>query len=187
MISIGQTTGSRFYCNTEQATYLATAKHVLFDKGIELISQEALLTSLASDLVTRIVLKADCKVLLASGDLKKHDKADVAVMKIGTKQEKAVKLVAGITRQNQVPQGVGIMGLSHADFRNFDQVEVSNETIMFGYPASLGREAQIDRSRPLLRRGMVAGKTEDRRIVVDCPVYFLETAEGSSLRLTKTN
>jgi hypothetical protein len=67
---------------------------------------------------------------------------------------------------------VGILGLAQDNMRLIADVGISNEVIMFGYPGSLGRDAQIDRSRPLLRRGMVAGKTEDARIVIDCPVYF---------------
>jgi hypothetical protein len=44
-------------------------------------------------------------------------------------------------------------------------VEVSRQIILLGYPISLGTTGQLDVSRPLLRQGMVAGKTEDRRRV----------------------
>jgi hypothetical protein len=54
----------------------------------------------------------------------------------------------------------------------FHDVTVSNDLFLFGYPTSLASNAQLDRSTPLLRRGIVAGKTEDQRLVIDCPVYF---------------
>jgi hypothetical protein len=54
----------------------------------------------------------------------------------------------------------------------FENVGISNTVYLFGYPSSLGMQAQLDKSRPLLRHGIVAGKTENGRIVIDCPVYF---------------
>lgn len=65
-----------------------------------------------------------------------------------------------------------LVGLTQENTTSFDKVGISNDVILFGYPTSLGNKLQLDPALPLLRRGMVAGKTEDRRIVIDCPVYF---------------
>jgi hypothetical protein len=47
-----------------------------------------------------------------------------------------------------------------------------NRAVLFAYRGvSLGKNHQIDHNRPLLRQGMIAGKTEDERIVLDCPAY----------------
>jgi hypothetical protein len=58
--------------------------------------------------------------------------------------------------------------------KEFKDVLVGNETILFGYPNSLGltNQPQIDYLRPLLRRGMVAGlNSRKKSIILDCPVY----------------
>jgi hypothetical protein len=46
--------------------------------------------------------------------------------------------------------------------------------ILFGYPTSLGfpQKPQFDSHRPLLRKGIVAGKNlQTRSIILDCPAY----------------
>jgi hypothetical protein len=68
----------------------------------------------------------------------------------------------------------GIVGVSPDTIKQFDQILVGNNVIVFGYPTSLELKelAQLDPLRPLLRRGLVAGQNLDRRsIVLDCPVY----------------
>jgi hypothetical protein len=176
-IAAGQSVGSGFYLNMPNATYIVTAKHVLFKDGLELYD-EAILTSVGTDLTTKMVVRLNCQMLFASGLLKKHDTADVAVAKIATRgtgdQSLTVSFTQGVTaRHNPVSDDVAmVVGMPSEMLRRFDQVEVSNRVLMLGYPASLGLEAQIDRTRPLLRSGIVAGKTEDGRIIIDCPVYF---------------
>lgn len=63
-------------------------------------------------------------------------------------------------------------GVELEEAAKFENTEVSHNVFVLSYPTSLGKEAQIDRTRPLVRQGIVAGTTEDRRIVIDCPVYF---------------
>jgi hypothetical protein len=81
-ISIGSSTGSGFYYTTEAASYLVTAKHVLFERGLELYHSTATLSSIDLKLIP-LEMVVDCAALQNSDDLKKHQKADVAVMKIG--------------------------------------------------------------------------------------------------------
>jgi hypothetical protein len=64
------------------------------------------------------------------------------------------------------------MGLAPEAVRKSEDVTLSNDVFLFGYPTSLGRSDQLDKSTPLLRTGIVAGKTKDGRFVIDCPVYF---------------
>src|SRR5690554_3439009 len=82
-VSIQGSSGSGFYYNMDNATYLVTATHVLFRKGLDLYGKEATLTSLASDLKTKVEFCLHCDVLQANGDLKKHPKCDVAVARMG--------------------------------------------------------------------------------------------------------
>ena len=150
-----------------------TATHVLFRRGLELYDRIATLTSFA-DNSSPVTIDADCAVLRDSDDLKKHDRADVAVLKIAhMREQNRLALLTGVTMETSPTPGGRILGLPIAAFRRFDNVNISNRAILFSYPGtSLGRNNQIDHRRPLLRQGMIAGKTEDGRIVLDCPSYF---------------
>lgn len=175
LIAIGKTTGSGFYFNTKEATYLVTAKHVLFDKGIELIGSKAELTSLDKDLKGTIVINIDCEKLFDAGALKKHARRDVAVCKLGNAEEikgvgSVMNMLDGVHHETQ--GRANLLGLAEKNVTLFADAGVSNEVFLFSYPTSLGREAQLDRKQPLLRRGIIAGKSTDRHIVLDCPVYF---------------
>ena len=58
--------------------------------------------------------------------------------------------------------------------KKFNQVLVGNDVLLFGYPVSLAleRNPKIDFSRPLLRRGIVAGEdVPANSIILDCPSY----------------
>jgi hypothetical protein len=175
-ISIGGSVGSGFYYNTETSIFLVTAKHVLFKNGLELYSSKATLNSRDAK-SNPIELVVDCEALQSSGDLKKHDTADVTVIKIGSFVDQAQDGPRSISfgPDVEVSKGRGgvILGLPADATHKFDQVGISNRTILTAFPGkSLGTTGQIDHSHPLLRQGIVAGKTDDRRIVLDCPSYF---------------
>jgi hypothetical protein len=191
LISFGKSGGgSGFYLHTEQAVYLVTACHVLFKDGLDLFPGIATLASLASDFVSKVVLELDCAKLQADGALRKHATADVAVCKLGTFSsavKAGVNMFPGVTGKALPPAGALVSGLSTDDTSKLQDVTVSNDLFLFGYPTSLAKTAQIDRASPLLRKGIVAGKTEDRRLVIDCPVYFgnsgglvMEVSDGPS-------
>lgn len=175
LVSVGTASkGSGFFLNCEKAMYLVTACHVLFKNGLEPYPGMIELTSLASDFVTRTHFELNGGVLLASGALKKHPYGDVAVCKIcnvASATDRKIEPLDGVDMK-PFPADALIMGLSVAATRKLQDVTVSSDVFMFSYPISLGREAQIDRSKPLLRKGIVAGTTDDGRLVIDCPVYF---------------
>lgn len=57
----------------------------------------------------------------------------------------------------------------------FTDVLVGNDVYVYGYPTSIGikENKQFDIMKPLLRRGIVAGKNKDNKtIILDCPVYY---------------
>jgi hypothetical protein len=61
-----------------------------------------------------------------------------------------------------------------SDKRKFDDVIISNEIFILGYPVSLGTTEikQINYDLPLVRKGIVAGKNyENKTLILDCPVY----------------
>ena len=169
--------GSGFYLNTENGTYLVTACHVLFRRRLELFQGLTTLTSLASDFSSKVVFELDCAKLLADGSLRKHDRADVAVCKLGTVADagggkRTMTAHSSVKVKVAPPAGAEILGLPVSITRNFDDATISNDVYLFGYPTSLGHNAQLDKAMPLLRKGIIAGKTDDSRLIVDCPVYF---------------
>lgn len=85
LVITGNTTGSGFYLNTEKATFLVTAKHVLFDPVTkQLNAPRATLISYSKDLAdtTKNIINLDLTVLQADKDLISHPSVDVVVVKV---------------------------------------------------------------------------------------------------------
>jgi hypothetical protein len=71
---------------------------------------------------------------------------------------------------------MGTVSVSKTSCLRYDQVLIGNEVFVLGYPAALGirqEPKQFDLERPLLRKGIVAGKFDSlRTIILDCPAYY---------------
>lgn len=179
---IGSNLGSGFFLNTANATYLVTAKHVLFDpKTGELRAGTANLLSYPRNISGsgRNLLSVNLKALLKTGEIRSHTKEDVSVIRLGIDKEKnsedkgqELLLFNEITPIESTESGIVGVGLENV--KKFDQVLIANSVIVFGYPTSLGLEKvpQLDPVRPLLRKGIVAGVDPNRKsLVIDCSVY----------------
>jgi hypothetical protein len=180
-------TGSGFYINNGKATYLVTAKHVLFDSSGKLLDVALELLSYSKDPLdpTRNLAALDLSVLQSNGNIKPHPSEDVAVIKISTiigdvtrgaggTEAFSSMPVPGVTVKEQAKVG-GILSVHLDIVKPFEEVLTGNEVIVFGYPTSIGLQQlpQIDIHRPLLRKGIVAGTNPEKRsIILDCPVYF---------------
>jgi hypothetical protein len=192
-LGAGKSSGSGFYLNSKSAAYLVSATHVFYRNGLQLYDEGAKLTSLAEDMKAKVIIELDCRKLEDAGVLRRHPTADVLVCKLGQiaieDEKRVLKFEDGVINPELSagnPTGE-IVGLSIKNVTKFEDVGISNASFLFGYPSSLGLQAQLDRSTPLLRHGIVAGKTENGRIVIDCPVYFgtsgglvIETVEKSA-------
>jgi V8-like Glu-specific endopeptidase len=176
--------GSGFYLNAEDDLFLITARHVLFDpKTNKLLSEKLNIISYPKDLSDpgRIEWILDLGSLEANGKIKAHPDNDVAVVHIATKSDKDSEIegVEGIT----IGQGITINSSTEAPLvhvrmaestKSFDKVLIANEVLIFGFPTSIGLPnlPQFNRLRPLLRKGIVAGKNDDlKTIILDCPSY----------------
>ncbi len=178
LISGPNFTGSGFYLNTADATFLVTAKHVLFDPASgNLRASNIEVRSYSrdpSDLSPNIF-----ELNLSTLGVKGHPTQDVAVVKVATITGKviagaagSVTFLPGVLIKAVSPNGIVSVNLDVV--KKFDQILVGNNVIVFGYPTSLELKelAQLDPMRPLLRRGLVAGQNVNRHsIVLDCPVY----------------
>lgn len=179
-VTIGQSTGSGFYLMTEMGASLVTAKHVLFDEKNNLKGDQ---TQLLSYSIARnsagTLMTLDLKVLRESKRLRTHATEDVVVVDVATTEKplsgteaRDLRPVAGVTLNRVAPEG--IWGPIITDARKFDDVIVGNDVLLAGFPTSIGllNMPQVDRLRPLLRRGIVAGRNDAKKtIIVDCPVF----------------
>lgn len=167
--------GSGFFLNTPHSVFFVTAKHVLFDPNSgSLAGSTCSLLSYAHDPkeTAKNELHLDLQQLSAGGHLLSHSAADVAVVKIGTVTDGKVTTLVGVKVIATAP--LGIIGVASESVKSFADVLVANEVFIFGYPTSLGLKniPQIDYTKPLLRKGIIAGKNEALgTLILDCPVY----------------
>lgn len=176
------TTGSGFFLNTKNSTFLITASHVLFDKESgNLKAESAKLLSYPKDLKEneRNIFVLDLTVLNNSKNIHKHLSEDVTAIQISVNEdkedpdEKYLKLVTGVVAVEKAT--FGILGVGFDNIKPFKDVLTANTIYVFGYPTSIGIKEipQIDPLRPLLRYGIVAGTNPKKKtIIIDCPSYL---------------
>ncbi len=182
--------GSGFFLNTASTIYLVTARHVLFNlkpptnapeqqsDSWELKSGQAVIRAYSRDpadptpnIMTVDLSLLDKQGLVKHGKEKTKDVATIRIAEVGiaTHVAQPVKGVQAIQLAKQ-----GITGVSLENVKKFDQTLVGNDIFVFGYPSSLGlRDSpQLDYERPLLRKGIIAGKNSiARSLIIDCAVY----------------
>ncbi|MFT3796562.1 S1 family peptidase [Flavobacterium sp.] len=175
LISLGESSGTGFMYCSDRYLYLVTAKHVLFNDQDKLRTTEIEILAHTTVLEDESVLRfqVDINKLKYS----KHHNSDVAVIQIGKvvyhKGEKTkINYLSGVTR---VEDGNSTPILSSKrNVCNFEDVMISNDVFIIGYPTSLGLKSspQFDYTKPLLRKGIVANVYKDQKtIILDCPVY----------------
>lgn len=184
LVQLQGSEASGFYLNTPEWVYLVTAKHVLFNnKTGQLLSSQMTLLSYPRNPNEpgRNVFSADLATLMQLGEVTPNPREDVVVVVIakvetgesGHRQgPRKIRLVSGV-RAIQWSSS-GILGVGLDGIKDYADVLVANEVMLFGYPTSLGLKGlpQLDPLRPLLRKGIVAGlNPTTRSIIIDCPAY----------------
>lgn len=178
--------GSGFYLMTGNQIFLVTAKHVLFkptknDETGSVQGEEIISTTPIKALsygkgpedsrMNRFLL--DLHAIQSNGNLKKHDRRDVAIVRMGAvNTEGNLELTPGI--QLQEKSNSGFIVTTPENLRTFKSVLISNEVYLFGFPSELGvvPVGQYDYSKPLLRKGIVAGKdVVTKTLMIDLPAY----------------
>jgi hypothetical protein len=168
--------GSGFYLGTDRGIHLITARHVLFrDDGKTLVAPELTAVSYgqgpseSGENRYRISLAA----LEQNGNLRPHPDRDVAVIRVGTiKSAAQFAYSPGVVEQARTKSG--ILVVKPEAVKPFEKVLVGNDVFVFGYPTSLGLKdiPQLDHARPLLRKGIIAGRNDKlRNLTLDCPIY----------------
>jgi len=182
-IEIAGGTASGFFINNGSCLQLVTARHVLFNDP-----QRTLKASIAALLCyptnpapsQRIEMKLNLKLLQQQNYIRLDQTNDVAVVRLAKVQKKnrgAGEEVVYPKAMVEVSSGrdLPVVAIGTDQVKRMDDVFISNEVFIFGYPSSIGikQMPQLDHQKPLLRKGIVAGKNEAKRtIILDCPSYY---------------
>jgi hypothetical protein len=177
LVEIGKGSGSGFYFRTDDKLFLVTARHVLYDvdnKSCPLRDTSVILTSYDESIKVKAPHRV--KVDLSQALIRKNDLKDIALIELGdASKADASKVEFNASVQTLSQREPNLVVIPTAHLKRFDEVLVSNEVFILGYPSSLGdpKQPQIDPKKPLLRKGIIAGLNRaNDTIILDCPVYF---------------
>jgi hypothetical protein len=182
LIAHDKGTGSGCFLQLSNSVYLVTARHVLFSEPEganppKLLSTKATLTAYSQAGTTNVserVVSLDLGVLMNAGEIRFSTNRDIVLVRVedcNPTNKALANLLPGIkfeltSRGFNIPSG---------DYTcPIEQVDVGADVYMFGYPISLTAPIRdrFDPDQPLLRKGIVAGVSLNRRtIVVDSPAY----------------
>ena len=114
-------------------------------------------------------------LICTSSKTKGHSDSDAALVHIATKtgEGKRVEVANGVEIHSTTKAPLVQVIMSEST-KPLHDVLIANEVLIFGSPTSIGVEnfPQIDPLRPLLRKGIGAGKNNDlKTIILDCPSY----------------
>lgn len=174
--------GSGFFLRSKNSLYLVTAKHVFLNStdGKFLCNKEFSITAYSRDLLVKEPILISVQLDSVRDEFKKHTSSDVIVMRMGDiRYEHEANLdraffLPGI-KITACPIGASIVWVDEKLFKKYNDIFISNDIFVLGYPVSIGHRnyEQIDIMKPLLRKGIIAGKNERKRtIILDSPVYF---------------
>lgn len=174
--------GSGFYYrDSKKGIFLVSACHVFMEKdrnnNVVLRSKKAHLLSYPKDLdwSKPAKLEIDLDSLFKQNLIRFDSNNDTFAMQISKEVqlddgERTMKINDGIKR---LLKG-RILTIPADQARMYKDVLIGNDVYISGFPSSLGlkRMPQIDYDRPLLRKGIISGKYDNRKtIIIDCPVF----------------
>lgn len=183
----GKDIGSGFYFTNNDSLFLVSAAHVFLKIGTkanlsdysleEFNSQEFKISSWARDAKenTLNIFNLDVDALLKNKYIYANLDIDTIAIKIGIvlkKETGEMGLVEGVKIITKASSGV--LSSTTQNIRTFNEVNVSDDVYLLGFPSSLGLKGnpQFDYRKPLLRKGIVSQKNLlTNRIIIDGPVY----------------
>lgn len=178
LLTIGESAGTGFFLNTDTGTFLITAKHVLYNPqtGVQFGAHAKIISYPKEHAETeKNVFVLDLQALSNAGEVKFDSTLDLAAIRVGIADPSSsnrLKSPPGVTIEQSARTGIVGVGLNNV--RLFNDVMVSNNVFILGYPISLGLPhiPQLDYFAPLIRAGVVAGKNKKlTSIILDCAVY----------------
>lgn len=176
-------TGSGFVLFTSNHVFLVTAKHVLFDMGaktnpLPLIGTNLLAVGWSDQQRTK--MNINLGAYHDVNQVRYSEKRDVAVVLFATRDLQNPNQWGYDTRFVRIDQATNTtpgMSLGVEVCRRYSDVHVAEDIYTFGYPTSVGSQLpnlnQLNPTRRLAKRGIIADKDPDRRrYVLDLSVYF---------------
>jgi hypothetical protein len=172
--------GTGMFLNHSNGVFLVTAAHCVFDVTSTncnaLAGQTLVAEALSTNMISRekSAFKFDLRKLLEDGNLVRHPKRDICVIRVATNSASGEPsyLSSSVKKPN-----VDEVNFAVSICQKFDEVQDAADAFIFGYPIELMPNEtvfhpQIDFSSPLIRRGVVAQKNwKFRKLIVDSGVY----------------
>ena len=181
--------GTGFFVRRERDLFLVTARHVLINPMTEqLWASEATLRALSKDIKETAVTV----IHLNSGQLQDERQIrtdavrDVAVVRLGSLTSDGMNTTPGVVVTDRAKGGIIVAPFEY--LTRYTAVDISSQIFMLGYPSiGVTGAAQIDRTRPLVRSGIVAGVNAAlKTIIIDAPVNHGNSG-GPVVQLSRTN
>jgi hypothetical protein len=154
------------------------AIQIIYKKSqkLNLKNRHAVLLSYSKDGKQNII-HADFIQLNKDGQIKYKHKEDVAAIIVGglgiAEQDGSSRTVTFSDGIRCKSEKCSLMGLAKASIKKFEDVLISNEIFVFGYPSSLAKYPLLNIETPLLRKGIIAGKNKEKKIIIlDCTIYY---------------
>ncbi|MFT7637543.1 MAG: hypothetical protein ACI9Y8_001320 [Candidatus Omnitrophota bacterium] len=181
--------GTGFFVHwTDGHLYLVTAKHVFLtmDKATgeyKLRSDKATVLCYPREQHFKDALRfhLDLPKLYREQKLRSHPSRDIIVVRFTQgdsinhpNEAKKRRMIDGVQQAADSGEGT-INAFPPNALLPFEQTAVSNDVYIFGYPNSLGIKnvPQIEYEKPLLRKGIVAGKNYQlKTLILDCPSFY---------------
>ena len=173
-------TGSGFLIQDSTYVYFVTARHVLIDpvSGKRVVN-ETKLTFYEKDLVTgdKIMFKIDLAIADSLGLIITKPHGDVLIIRMALKNyakngRVGINYLPGIQK---LTKATNINPIPITIFEKYEDAFIGDNVYLFGYPTSIGlkRSPKFDYTRPLLRKGIIAGKYDSNKtLILDCPSYY---------------
>jgi S1-C subfamily serine protease len=181
--------GSGFFVRRDRSLFLVTARHVLVDPATgQLWSREATLRALSKNVkeTAVTVIHVNMTQLQDTQQLRTDTVRDVAVIHLGSLSADAVNTTPGVVITDRSKAGIIVAPFEY--LTHYSDVDISSQIFMLGYPSiGVTGAAQIDRARPLVRGGIVAGLNATlKTIIIDAPVNHGNSG-GPVMQLSRTN
>ena len=177
---------SGFYYEDSLYIYFVTARHAIVEKiyTYSTTKQDSLILK-QNNIVCKSyprdpikgeqnILNVDLKTANSLGKIKAHHSHDIVIIKLGSIEKTANNTLINYypfvvkTKSSRIDPFGGI------HIQKYDSVHVGDKIYIFGYPTSLGikKSPQYDFQRPLLRSGIIAGKSfKEKTFIIDCPSF----------------
>jgi hypothetical protein len=186
--------GSGFFIEKNPSWYFVTAKHVLFTHN-KPHALEVILRSYGKDPddISLNEFRLNLALLLTNENLKWHPKDDVVAIRVFTREQRngdqtsVLKFTTGVKSISRSNSGIVAGKLN--DILKFNDVPVGNDVYVFGYPSSIGLKnvPQLDYGRPLLQKGIVAGKNREKRSIIIAAAIYKGNSGGPVLLMESAN